>query len=68
MVLFRGSGRGRRVLDEPVGPRDEVFHVRPIFMSAVMLTPGEFAVEQAGIHGRHFRSAVIFFFADVAHA
>src|SRR5205809_6901015 len=45
--LFLRGRRGRRVLDEFVGPRDEVFHVRPVFMSAVVLAPGEFTVEQA---------------------
>ena len=51
-----------------VGPGDEVFHVRTVFVSAVVLAPGEFAVEQAGVHGRHFRGAIIFLFADVVRA
>ena len=66
--LFLRGRRGRRVLDEFVGPRDEVFHVRPVFMSAVVLAPGEFTVEQAGVHGRHFRGAIIFFFANIPRA
>src|SRR6266498_2074552 len=66
--LFRRGRRGRRVLDEFVGPGDEVFHVRTVFVSAVVLAPGEFTIEQARVDRRHYCGAVIFFFADVARA
>ena len=33
-------------------PLDEVFHVRAIFMAALVLTPREFAIQQSGVHGR----------------
>jgi hypothetical protein len=42
------------VLDEFVGLRNEVFHVRPVFVSAIVLTPGKFAVEQAVFTGGIF--------------
>ena len=40
------------MLDELVGPRDEVFHIRTVFVSAVVLTPGQFTVEEANVDGR----------------
>src|SRR5206468_2073525 len=66
--LWRHGRGGRGELEELAGPLDEVFHVRAIFVSAVVLAPSEFAVEEAGVHGRHFRRAIIFFLADVARA
>src|SRR6185295_2879380 len=69
LLLRRRGGRGRRrVFDELVGPRDEVFHVGSVFMSAVVLPPGQFTVEQAGVDGWHLGGAIILFFADVARA
>ena len=37
-------------------------------MAAVVLAPGEVAIEEAGVDGGHFGGAVIFFFTDVARA
>ena len=37
-------------------------------MAAVVLAPGEFAVEHAGVDGGHLGGAVIFFFSKVANA
>src|SRR5436189_3764276 len=64
MSLRRRSG-GRPMSNELIGPRDEVLHVRTIFVSAVVLTPGEFAVEQAGVDRRHPGGAIIFLLADI---
>src|ERR1019366_6371300 len=57
--IGRHWGRRRAVLDEPVGPRDEVFPVGAVGVSAVMPAPGELAVEQAHIDGRHFLGAIV---------
>src|ERR1051325_34616 len=54
--------------DHSVGPFDKVFHVGPVFMPAVVLSPGQFAIEQPGVHRRHFGGAIIFLFSDVSHA
>ena len=43
-----------------------MFHVGAVFVAAVVLAPGEVALEEAGVDGGHFGGAVIFFFADVA--
>ena len=56
--LVRGN-RGRRVVDQPVRPGDEEAHVRAVLVSAVVLAPGELAVEQARVDGRHLRHAVV---------
>ena len=54
------------MLDELICPRDEVLHVRTVFVSTIVLAPGEFAVEQAGVDGRHLCSSIIFLFANVS--
>src|SRR5574337_515636 len=51
--------------EEFVGPGYEVFPVRAVSMSAVVLTPGELAVEQSGVDGRHLRGAIIVRYAEV---
>src|SRR5258706_15905164 len=48
------------LLEELAGPGDEMLHVRAILVAAVVLAPGEFAVEQAGVDRRHLRGAVVF--------
>src|SRR6266498_2116626 len=65
-VSFRRRSGSRRVFDELVGPRDEVLQVRPVFVPAIVLTPGKFALEQAGVDRRHFCRAIIFFYAKVS--
>ena len=52
------------VADEFVGPLDEVLHVGQVGVSAVMLSPGEFAVEKALFHGRHFGDAIILVYSE----
>ncbi len=37
-------------------------------MSAVMLTPGQFAIEHADVDARHFRYMVIQFVTDIVNA
>src|SRR5207244_3055330 len=51
-----------------VRPVDEVLHVGAIFMAAVVLAPGEFALEQSSVHGRHFGGAIVLFFTNVFRA
>src|SRR5678815_5032789 len=51
-----------------VSPFDKVFHVGAIFVAAVVLAPCEVAIEQAGVHGRHFSGLIIFFNAEIARA
>ncbi len=48
-----------------VRPGDEIFHVRTIFMAAVVLAPGELAVQQTGVYRRLFGGPVIFLFANI---
>lgn len=45
------------MFDELVGPGNEVFHVGAIFVPTVVLPPREFAIEQAGVDGRHLGGA-----------
>ena len=47
------------LLEVLLGPLDEVFDVRRISMAAVVLTPGELAVEQAGVDRRHFLVLIV---------
>lgn len=47
------------VADEAVCPGDEVFHVRCVRMTAVMLSPGKLAFEQTLIHWRHLSDVII---------
>lgn len=49
----------RSMADELIRPLNEVLHVREIGVSSVVLAPGEFAVEQAVIHRRHFRCVIV---------
>src|ERR1700752_2434704 len=50
----------RRALEEFVGPGDEVFPVRTIGVSAVVLPPRQLTVEQADVHRGHlFRLVVV---------
>src|SRR5262245_25107715 len=60
MRTDRGVSFGRSVTQELVGPRYEVFPVRTISMAAVVLPPGELAIEQADVDCRHsFRLVVV---------
>src|SRR5262245_22477046 len=56
------------VLDELVGPRDEVFPIRSVGMAAVVLPPGKLTVEQAHVDVRHFLDSVIVRTAEVLRA
>src|SRR5436853_6116703 len=58
----------RLLLTFPPSPLDEELHVRSILMPAVVLAPGKFAVEQAGVDRRHFRCSIVRLLADVARA
>ena len=42
-----------------IRPGDEVLHVGAIFVAAVVLAPGQFALHQARIDGRHFRCSIV---------
>ena len=53
------------MLEEFAGPSDEVFHVRAVLVSAVVLPPGEFTVEQIRVYRRHLCRSVILFLANV---
>ncbi len=65
-----GQRRQRRNLPAKLlrGPREEIFPVGAVRVAAVMLPPGELAIEQAGIHGRHLRAAVVRAGSQVARA
>jgi hypothetical protein len=54
--------------EHPVRPLDEVLHVRAVFVAAVVLSPGQFALEQARVDRRHQRRPVILLLPDVPHA
>ena len=56
--LLGGNGR-RSVAEQSVRPGDEEAHVGAVLVSTVVLAPRELAVEQAGLHGRHLRHAVV---------
>src|SRR5215813_9664912 len=45
-------------MKELVGPRNEVFPVRRVGVSAVMLSPGKVSIEHGGIDRRHFCGVV----------
>jgi hypothetical protein len=45
--------------DELIRPRDEVFPIRAIGMSAIMLAPGELAIQQTHIDRWHLRGAIV---------
>src|SRR5688500_8384627 len=70
-ILISCGGNGlfkRGVFEEFVGPGEEEFHVGTIFMAAIVLSPGELAIEQADVDGRHFGGAVILLDAEVTRA
>jgi len=54
--------------EHPVRPLDEVLHVRAVFVAAVVLSPGQFALEQARVDRRHQRRPVVLLLPDVPHA
>ena len=58
---YRSSRWGKRgfVMQEFVGPVDEVFPIGAVGVSAVVLAPGKFAIEQAHFDGRHFCGAIV---------
>ena len=47
------------VADEFVGPLDEVLHVGRVCVAAVVLAPGELAIEQSLVYRRHGCGAVV---------
>lgn len=54
--------------EEPIGPGDEVFHVRTVLVAAVVLAPCQFAIEKAVIHWGLLGCAVILVHTQVASA
>ena len=54
--------------DKPIGPGDEVLHVRAVFMAAIVLTPRQLALEKPGIHRWHFCGSIIFLLPDVLNS
>src|SRR6478736_3098613 len=67
MSLWRHIGR-RGVIDELVGPRDEVFHVATILVSAVVLSPRKFAIKQPGVHRWFLGGAIVVGIANIVYA
>src|SRR6478609_10974312 len=67
MSLCRRMGR-RGVIDEFVSPRDEVFHVATILVSAVVLSPCEFSIKQTGVHWWFLGGAIVVGIANVSYA
>src|SRR3954471_23016852 len=57
--LLRTRGDRRGVLQELVGPGDEVLPVGAVGVAAVVLTPGELAVQQAAVDRRHLLLRVV---------
>ena len=55
-------------LEKLVGPRQEVLPVRRVGVAAIVLAPGELAVEQADVHGRHLLGRVVVGAAEVLRA
>ena len=53
------------MLDHLVRPGDEVLHVRPVFMSAIVLAPSQLAIRQPCIDRGHFGELVLVFVTDV---
>src|SRR5580704_4435537 len=49
----------RMVVDELVGPLDEVLHVGCVGVSSIMLPPGEFAIQQLVIDWWHDGGLVV---------
>src|SRR5881392_3873719 len=51
--LLRGGGGGGSggKMDELAGPGNEVLHVGAVLVAAVVLTPRQFSLQQAGIDG-----------------
>ena len=58
-VSRRGRRRVWRVTDKFVGPGDKVLHIRGVGMAAVMLAPGQLAIEHADVHLRHLLGMVV---------
>ena len=57
--LLRARRDRGGVLQEPVGPRNEVLPVRAVGVAAVVLAPGELAVEQPDVDRRHLLRLVV---------
>src|SRR5437667_12633844 len=62
------SSRERGVLQILVGPGNEIFPVGAVGVSAVVLPPGQLAVEHADVHGRHLLPLVIIRYAEIFRA
>src|SRR5271169_4765524 len=59
MQATRLAGSGRRVMHKLVGPGNEVFPIRAVGVSTVMLAPGKLAIKQTYIDGRHLFGSIV---------
>ena len=55
-------------MEQAVRPGNEEAHVRAVFVPAVVLAPGQLAVEEARVVRRHLRHAIVLGHAQVAGA
>ena len=55
-------------MEEPVHPGKEVFPVRRVGVSAIVLAPRKLPIEQTHIHRRHPGGVVVFCKAEILRA
>src|SRR5262252_7916231 len=54
--------------DHCVGPRNEVFPVRPVGVPAIVLPPGKLSAEEADVYRRHLLRVVVVGRAEISRA
>src|SRR5258706_15962388 len=56
------------VLDQPARPGNEMLHVRPVFMAAIVLAPRQLTFKQPRVHRRHPGGSIVFPLANIARS